>query len=201
MNTVNQTLIDELVKNCKTKEDIFGPNSMLQKLIQSTLQYALNTELKVHLENSNQAVNIGNKSNTRNGYSQKTVKSDHGELLLKTPRDRESTFEPQIIKKHQRRIDGFDDMILTLYAKGMTTRDIKDTLKEMYHVDIYHNLISRVTENIQEDIIAWQNRALDHTYAIVYFDYIVVNIKKYNQIINQSIYLALGVNMKGKKEH
>ncbi len=116
--------------------------------IQSALQNALNTEFKVHLENNNQAVNTGNKNNTRNGYSQKTVKSDHGELLLKTPRDRESTFESQIIKKHQRRIDGFDDMILTLYAKGMTTRDIQDTLKEMYHVDISHNLISRVTESI-----------------------------------------------------
>ena len=200
VSKINHTLIDEPVKNCKTKEDIFGPNSVVQQLIQGALQNALNAELEVHLEESNQIATGRKNRNTRNGYSSKTVKSNNGDLEINTPRDRDSSFEPQIIKKHQRRVDGFDDLILTLYAKGMTTRDIQDTLKEMYQVDISHNLISRVTESVQEDIIAWQNRALDNTYVIVYFDCLVVKIKKSNQIINQSIYLALGVNMTGRKE-
>lgn len=200
MSKLDTSIIDKLISNCKTPEDIVGKDGLLQQIMQRALQGALDAELEEHLGYKKNAVEGKHSGNSRNGHSQKTLKGDFGELSVSTPRDRNGTFEPQIVKKNQRRFDGFDDKIIALYAKGMTTRDIQETLKELYNVDVSHNLIARVTEKLTEDIKEWQSRTLDPVYAIVYLDCIVVKVKHDNKIINKSIYLALGVNMEGQKE-
>ena len=200
MTHTNEDLLDQLVSQCKTKEDITGKDGLLQQLLKRALQQALNTELEEHLgykKNASQGKNTGN---SRNGHTKKTLKGEHGSLELETPRDRNGTFEPQIVQKNQTRFDGFDDKIIALYSKGMTTRDIQDTLKELYGVDVSHSLISRVTEGLKEDMESWQQRMLSSMYPIPSLDCVVVKVKQDNQIINKAIYLALAVNIEGQKE-
>lgn len=139
-------------------------------------------------------------SNTRNGYSKKTVISDDGELELAIPRDRESRFEPQLVKKHQTRIDKINHQILFLYAKGMIIREIANTFKEMYDVDVSPTLISKVTDLVKEQVVEWQNRPLENLYPIVYLDCIVVKVKQDGSSINKYVFLALAINVEGKKE-
>lgn len=200
MSKLDTEILDKLVAQCKTKEDIVGQDGLLQQIMRRALQGALDAELEEHLGYSKHSSKGKNSGNSRNGSTTKILKSDLGEIPVTTPRDRNGTFEPEIVKKNQRRFDGFDDKIVALYAKGMTTRDIQETLKELYSVDVSHNLISRVTEKLTADIQAWQARVLDEVYAIVYLDCIVVKVKQDNTVINKSIYLALGVNMEGHKE-
>lgn len=133
--------------------------------------------------------------NARNGYSTKQVLTSHVEFELSTPRDREGSFEPQLIKKHQTRITSMDSQILSLYAKGMTTREIVSTFKELYDTDVYPTLISKVTDAVKEQVIEWQNRPLDPVYPIVYLDCIVVKVRQDNHVINKAVFLALGVNV------
>ncbi len=200
MSKLDTSLLDQLISQCKSKEDIVGKDGLIQQIVKQTLQRALDTELEEHLGYKKNAVEGKNSGNSRNGHTSKTLKSDYGTVDIETPRDRNGTFEPKIVKKNQTRFDGFDDKIIALYAKGMTTRDIQETLKELYSVDVSHSLISRVTEGLTEQITEWQNRTLDTTYAIMYLDCIVVKVKQDNKVINKSIYLALGLNMSGKKE-
>lgn len=197
MSKLDSKTIDDLTSGCKTPEDF---KSLIQQFMQKTLQTALDSELEEHLGYKKHDVSGRSTGNSRNGSTPKTLRSDLGEIPINTPRDRNGTFEPQLVKKNQTRFDGFDDKIVALYAKGMTTRDIQETLKELYGVDVSHNLISRVTDNLTSEIKAWQERVLDPVYAIMYLDCIVVKVKQDNQIINKSIYLALGVNMDGRKE-
>lgn len=145
-------------------------------------------------------INSSANGNARNGYSTKQVLTGDGEFELKTPRDREGTFEPQLIKKHQTRITSMDNQILSLYAKGMTTREIVSTFKELYDADVSAALISKVTDAVKEQVVEWQNRPLDTLYPIVYLDCIVVKVRQDNTILNKSVFLALGVNMDGHKE-
>ncbi|SQI66471.1 transposase IS1113 [Salmonella enterica subsp. diarizonae] len=144
-------------------------------LTELTVEAALNAELTDHLGHEKNAPKTG--SNTRNGYLSKTLLCDDGEIELNTPRDRENTFEPQLIKKHQTRITQMDSQILSLYAKGMTTREIVTTLKEMYDADVSPTLISKVTDAVKEQVTEWQNRQLDALYLIVYMDCIVVKVE------------------------
>ncbi len=139
--------------------------------------------------------------NRRNGRSQKTVQGDLGEITLDTPRDREGTFEPQVVPKHRRRLDGFDGKILTLYAKGMTTRDIQDIVQELYGVDVSPTLISEITADLDAEVTAWRTRQLDPVWPIVYLDGIVVHVRGANgRVSPKTMYVALGVNMQGRKE-
>jgi transposase-like protein len=138
--------------------------------------------------------------NSRNGYSTKKLKGDHGEVDIQTPRDRNASFEPQLIKKGQSRITGMDDQILSLYAKGMSTRDIVAAFQEMYGADISAGLVSQVTNAVIEQVVEWQNRPLEAVYPIVYLDCIVLKIRQDKRVINKAIYLALGVNVEGHKE-
>lgn len=200
MSKLDTVLLDQLISQCKTKEDIVGKDGLIQQIVRQTLQRALDSELEEHLGYKKNSPEGKNSGNSRNGHTSKTLKSDYGAVEIDTPRDRNSTFEPIIVKKNQTRFDGFDDKIIALYAKGMTTRDIQETLKELYSVDVSHSLISRVTEGLTEQITEWQNRTLDATYAIMYLDCLVVKVKQDNKVINKSIYLALGLNMSGKKE-
>ncbi|KAG1716138.1 IS256 family transposase [Enterobacter bugandensis] len=190
-----KALAAELAKGLKTEADLNQFSRMLTKL---TVETALNAELTDHLGHEKNAPKTG--SNTRNGYSSKTVLCDDGEIELSTPRDRENTFEPQLIKKNQTRITQMDSQILSLYAKGMTTREIVATFKEMYDADVSPTLISKVTDAVKEQVTEWQNRQLDALYPIVYMDCIVVKVRQNGSVINKAVFLALGINIEGQKE-
>ncbi|MGE4686835.1 IS256 family transposase [Yersinia enterocolitica] len=190
-----KALAAELAKGLKTEADLNAFSRMLTKL---TVETALNAELTDHLGHEKNAPKSG--SNTRNGYSSKTLLCDDGEIALNTPRDRENTFEPQLIKKNQTRITQMDSQILSLYAKGMTTREIVATFKEMYDADVSPTLISKVTDAVKEQVTEWQNRPLDTLYPIVYLDCIVVKVRHGGSVMNKAVFLALGINTEGQKE-
>ena len=185
----------EAAKSIKTESDLDAFRQMLTKV---RVEAALNAELDEHLgyDKHSQSTN----TNNRNGKSRKTVKTEAGQFELETPRDRDGSFEPQLVQKGQTRFTSMDDKILSLYAKGMTTREIVATFKEMYGADVSPSLISRVTDAVIERVVEWQFRPLDPVYPIVYLDCIVLKIRQDKQVINKSIYLALGVTMEGHKE-
>jgi transposase-like protein len=194
---IDPKLIEELSKHIKTEADL---SALSKQLVKMTVEKAMDIELDDHLGYKKHAVEGKNGGNSRNGHSSKTIKGSFGEVKITTPRDRHSTFEPYLIRKGQTRITQFDEQILALYARGMTTRDIAETFKEMYGADVSHSLISKVTESVIEEVIAWQTRALDTIYPILYLDCIVIKCHQDKRVINKAIYLALGVNLDGKKE-
>jgi transposase-like protein len=185
----------EAAKSIKSESDL---NDFRQMLTKVTVETALNAELDDHLGYGRHQQSES--SNSRNGYSRKTLKTEDGQFELDTPRDRAGSFEPQLIKKQQTRFTSMDDKILSLYAKGMTTREIVATFKEMYDADVSPTLISKVTDSVIERVSEWQSRPLDAVYPIVYLDCIVVKIRQDKQVINKAIYLALGVTMEGHKD-
>ncbi|PWY34555.1 IS256 family transposase [Vibrio vulnificus] len=185
----------EAAKSIKTESDLDDFRKMLTKV---TIETALNAELDEHL--GYQKHQSRTSSNSRNGYSGKSIITDDGEVDIDVPRDREASFEPQLVRKHQTRFQSMDDKILSLYAKGMSTREIVATFKEMYDADVSPTLISKVTDSVLEQVIEWQSRPLDEIYPIVYLDCIVVKVRQDKQVINKAVYLALGVNMEGQKE-
>ena len=185
----------EAAKSIKTESDLDDFRKMLTKV---TVETALNVELDEHLGYEKHSPKPS--SNSRNGYTSKSIITDDGEVPIDVPRDRESSFEPKLVRKHQTRFQSMDDKILSLYAKGMTTREIVATFKEMYDADVSPTLISKVTDSVLEQVVEWQSRPLDEVYPIVYLDCIVVKIRQDKQVINKAVYLALGVNMEGQKE-
>ena len=187
----------ELAKDIKTEADL---NALSAELLKLTVETALNAELTEHLGYNKHGDSKPARGNARNGSTPKTLKGQHGEVEILTPRDRDGSFEPQIVRKNQTRLTRMDDRILTLYAKGMSTREIVETFKEMYDADVSPTLVSKVTERVLERITEWQSRPLDPLYCIVYLDCIVVKIRDNLRVVNKSIYLALGVNLEGKKE-
>lgn len=190
-----QALANELAKNLKTPEDLSQFDRLLKKL---SVEAALNAEMTHYPGYEKNQSRPG--ANSRNGYSTKTVITSDGPLELRTPRDRDGTFEPQRVKKNQTRITGMDNQILSLYAKGMTTREIAAAFKELYDADVSPALISKVTDTVMEQIVEWQNRPLDAVYPIVYLDCIVLKVRQYSRVINKSVFLALGINIEGQKE-
>ena len=192
-----EALAQELAKDIKSEKDL---SALSRRLVKLTVETALNAELEDHLGYSKNNPDGRKSGNSRNGFSEKTLKGDFGEVSMKTPRDRNGSFDPQFVKKRQTRLTQFDDQILTLYAKGMTTRDIAATFKEMYDADVSHTLISKVTDSVLEQVQTWQNRPLDDLYPIVYLDCIVVKVHQDNQVVKKSVYLALGINTEGHKE-
>ena len=179
----------------KTEKDLSDFSRMLKKV---TVETALNAELDDYLGYDKHE--SSDNSNSRNGYTSKTLISEDGTFDVEVPRDRDGSFEPQLVKKHQRRLTGMDDKIHCLYAKGMTTREIVAAFREMYDADVSPSLISKVTNAVMEQVVEWQSRPLDAVYPIVYLDCIVVKIRQDKQVINKSIYLALGINLDGHKE-
>ena len=190
-----KNLAKAAAKNIKTEADL---NEFRQMLTKITVETALNAELDDHLGYSKHEASDA--SNSRNGSTRKTLQTDDGQFQVDTPRDRDGSFEPQLVKKHQRRFTSMDDKILFLYAQGMTTREIVETFKEMYDAEISPTLISNVTNAVIEQVVEWQSRPLDAIYPIVYLDCIVLKIRQDKQVINKAIYLALGVNLEGHKE-
>jgi transposase-like protein len=185
----------EAAKEIKTQGDLKEFSKVLNKI---TIEAALEGELDEHLGYERYESSKG--ENYRNGYSNKRVKTENGNLELEVPRDREGSFEPQLVKKHQRRVSFMDERILYLYAKGMTTREISATFEGLYGVEVSPSLISKVTDRVMEEVIEWQNRVLDEVYPVVYLDCLVMKVKQEGRIINKSSYLALGINLQGKKE-
>ena len=181
----------------KTESDL---SDFSKALLKMTIEKALEGELEHHLGYAKHDQDGNGSGNSRNGNTSKTLQGDHGKFRIDVPRDRNSTFEPTLIKKNQRRLSGMDDQILALYAKGMTTRDIADAFHEMYDVDVSHTLISQVTDTVSEQVRAWQNRPLESLYPIMYLDCIVVKVHEEKRVINKAVYVALGVNMEGHKE-
>mgnify|MGYP000243960440 FL=1 len=185
----------EAAKGIKTEQDL---NDFRQMLTKVTVERALNAELDDHLGYDKHEVS--STSNSRNGTTSKTLRTEDGQFELDTPRDREGSFEPKLVKKNQTRFTSMDDKILFLYAQGMTTREIVKTFKELYGADASPSLISKVTDSVIDEVVEWQSRELDPIYPIVYLDCIVLKIRQDKQVINKAIYLALGVNMEGHKE-
>lgn len=192
-----KALAAELAKHIKTEKDLGKLSTMLTKL---TVETALNAELDTHLGYEKHAPEGRNSGNSRNGKTAKTLKGQHGEIEIDTPRDRNGTFEPQLVAKGQTRFTAFDDQILCLYAKGMTTREIVAAFQEMYGATISPGLISKVTETVIEQVIEWQNRPLDALYPIVYLDCIVVKVRQNKQVIKKAIFVALGIDLEGHKQ-
>lgn len=195
MNTDKlQAIVQEAAKTIKSEQDL---NEFRQMLTKITVEAALNAELDEHLGYARHEQS--DNSNSRNGYSSKLVKTEEGQFELNTPRDRNGDFEPQLVRKKQRRFTSMDDKILFLYAQGQTTREIVTSFQELYGADVSASLISRVTDAVIEQVVEWQSRPLDAVYPIVYLDCIVLKIRQDKQVINQSLFLALGVNLEGHK--
>jgi putative transposase len=198
MNKKNlQAMANELAKDVKTPEDLNNLSAFLTKL---TVEAALKVEMDHHLGYDKSDPTGHHSGNSRNGFSTKKLKGDHGEVEIETPRDRNASFVPQLIKKGQTRISGMDDQILSLYAKGMSTRDIVAAFDDMYGAEISAGLVSQVTNAVIEQVVEWQNRPLDAVYPIVYLDCIVLKIRQDKRVINKAIYLVLGINIEGHKE-
>ena len=197
---VPKELIDSLLAGYKKPEDLIGENGLLKQLTKLLVEKALDAEMTEHLEHNKNHPIQNLLGNARNGKSKKTLKGDFGELPIEVPRDRQGSFEPQLIPKHQTRWTGFDDKILSLYARGMTVREIQSHLEEMYGTEVSPTLISSVTDAVIEEVKAWQGRPLDSVYPIVYLDCIHVKIRDSGVVKAKAIYLALGITMTGQKE-
>ena len=198
---ISEKVLDELLKDYKNPEDLTGEKGIFMELKKRLLERVLNAELTEHLgyeKNGDKPEECA--VNARNGYTRKKIQTKDDKIELNIPRDRAGEFEPQLIPKHQRRFDGFDEKIISMYAYGMTTRDIQGHLKEMYGIDVSPSLISEVTDAIIEDVKAWQGRPLDEVYPIMYLDCIVVKCHDGGVIRNKSVFLALAVTMDGHKD-
>src|SRR5712692_2205295 len=197
---IDKALIDQLLADYKKPEDIIGENGLLKQLTKAILERALQAELNDHLGFEKHDPSGHHSGNSRNGSGRKALKGDFGELELETPRDRQASFEPKIVAKGQTRFTGFDDKIISMYARGMSTREIQGHLEEIYKVEVSPQLISNVTEEVMEEVKSWQNRPLDAVYPIVYLDALVVRIRETGHVRNKAIYVVIGVNMQGNKE-
>ena len=197
---IDLDLIDKLLADYKKPEDIIGENGLLKQLTKALLERAMQAEITDHLGYAKHDQAGNNSGNSRNGKTTKALKGDFGELPLETPRDRNGTFEPKIVTKGQTRFTGFDDKIVSMYARGMSTREITGHLEEIYGVEVSPALISNVTEAVMEEVKGWQGRPLDAVYPIVYLDALVVKIRDAGHVRNRAIYVAIGVNLKGNKE-
>ena len=192
-------LLSRLLANYKKPEDLIGENGLLKQLTKLLVEKALEAEMTEHLGHDRHAPVANPAGNARNGRSRKTLKGDFGELPIEVPRDRQGSFEPQLIPKHQTRWAGFDDKILSLYARGMTVREIQAHLEEMYGAEVSPSLISTVTDAVVDEVKAWQARPLDPVYPIVYLDCIHVKVRE-GAVRVKAVYLAIGVTMAGEKE-
>jgi putative transposase len=193
-----QEFIDSLVTGCSSEEDLFGPEGVFTKLKGAVMERLLEAEMSEHLGHEKQERRRS--SNARNGYSEKTVQTGTGPVEIRVPRDREGSFEPKLVKKHQRRLEGFDEKVIALYARGMTTRDIQQHLRELYGTDVSPDLISRATEGVLDEFRAWQSRPLEPVYPIVYLDALFVSVRDGGQVTKRAFYVALGVRQDGSRD-
>ena len=197
---ISDKLIDQLLEGYDSPDDIIGEAGLLKQLTKKVAERALNAEMEQHLGYAKHAPEGRNSGNSRNGKSSKKLRSVHGEIELDIPRDRNGSFEPKLIKKGEKQLNGFDDRIISLYARGMTTRDIQAHFEESYGVEVSPTFISQVTNEVMDEVKQWQQRPLDALYPVVYLDCLVVRSRDSGAVQNKSVYLALGINTDGEKE-
>ena len=197
---ISPQLIDQLLQDCQSQDDLLGQDGLIQQLTKALVERALQGEMTHHLGYDKHAPEGKNSGNSRNGTSAKTIQGKRGQLQIEVPRDRNSEFEPQLVKKGQTRFDGMDEKIISLYARGMTTREIQGHLYEIYGVEVSPSLVSTVTDAVLEEVREWQSRPLDAIYPILYLDALQVKVKSQGRVVNKAIYLAFGVNLSGRKE-
>ena len=198
--TIRPELVAELLKSANKPEDIFGPDGLLHRLKGALMERMLEAEMTDHLGYEANEVEGRGSGNSRNGHSGKTVQTETGPAAIRVPRDRKGTFEPKLVPKHHRRLEGFDDKVLALYARGMSTRDIQEHLRELYGTDITPDLISRVTEAVVDEAKAWQQRPLEAVYPIVYLDALFVSVRDSGTVSKKAAYLALGMTPSGERD-
>jgi putative transposase len=197
---LSDEVIDELLAGARTEEEIVGPGGVLAQLTKRLVERALSAELTDHLGYEPHQEPPGGVGNTRNGSMAKTLATEHGPVEVRTPRDRQGTFEPQIVRKGQRRFEGFDDKILALYSRGLSTRDIEAHLAEIYGVRVGRDLISRVTDAVMDDVREWQQRPLDDVYPVLFLDALVLKVREGGTVQRRACYLALGVTVDGERD-
>ena len=197
LSQIPEDIIELISSGVKTQSDL---QAMMLGLKSRIIESALNGEMNYHLSNPSETEETTQVSNRRNGYSSKTVKTNSGDLSINVPRDRSAEFEPLLVQKYKRRLEGIDDAVLALYSRGMSMRDIRATVSELYHQDLSEELISSITDSVNDEVKEWQNRPLEHSYPILYLDCIVIKVQENKSIINKSVYLALGVRTDGIKE-
>ena len=185
---------------CETMEDLTGQNGLIQKLIGGMVEKMLEKEMEGHLGYEKHAVKGNNTGNNRNGKNKKLIQSAHGPIEIEVPRDRKSEFEPKLIKKRQRHISSFDDKIISMYARGMTTRDIQGHIKELYGADISPAMVSSITDKVLEVAAEWQSRPLLNVYPIIFFDAIHYKVREGSKVVTKAAYTCLGINIEGYKE-
>ncbi len=198
--TKTDALLDDLLQDCKSPQDILGEHGLLKSLTKRLVERALAAELTTHLGYAPHVRTHPGSGNARNGTSAKTVQTDQGPLDLAIPRDRAGTFEPLVIPKRQRRLEGFDEKVLALYAYGLTTREIQGHLEELYGTEVSPTLISTITDSVLEDVRLWQSRPLEAVYPILYFDCLFVKSRHDGAVKTKAVYVALGVTLAGEKE-
>lgn len=197
---IRKELLDELIRECKKPEDMLGPDGLLKQLTGALVERMLEAEMTDHLGYEKNDPSGRGSGNSRNGHSPKTLKTERGEIAVDVPRDRNASFEPKIVKKRQTHFDGFDDKIISMYGRGMTQREIKGHLEELYGCEVSADLISRATESVWEEVQSWRNRPLDPVWPIVILDAIVLKVREKGTVRNKSAYVALGVNLEGYKD-
>lgn len=197
---IRKEVLQELLKDYKGPDDLLGENGVLKELTKELVETALGSELTEHLGYQKHEKGTKAGENRRNGSSAKTVRSDQGPVEIEVPRDREGSFEPRLITKHQREIPGFSDKVLSMYARGMTNREIAGHLKEIYGTEVSPQFITSVTDGVLEHLEAWRNRELESVYPVVFFDAIVLKIRENGHVGKRSMHLALAINLEGKKE-
>lgn len=196
-----EELLDQLLEDYEGPGDMFGTGGLLDSLKAKLVERALRGEMTAHLGYEKNGQRPENSGNARNGSTKKRVKTESGEMEIEVPRDRDASFEPLLVPKGVRRLEGFDNMVIALYARGMSTRDIQSQLKEVYSVDVSAELISIITDEILEEVEAWQNRPLDDLYPIVFFDALVASVRDDSgRVVKKAVYIALGINAEGQKE-
>ncbi len=197
MENMQDKTIRELAKSCQTVEDV---QNLLKSLFKDTLQTIFEAEMDTHLGYEKHSVEGNNSGNSRNGYSKKTIRSKFGQTELKIPRDRNGEFKPSIIKRYETTTNELEDKIIAMYAKGMSTRDIEDHMRDIYGIDVSSTMVSKVTDKILPMIAGWQSRPLERVYPVVFLDAIHFKVRKENRIVNKAAYSVLGINMAGQKE-
>jgi putative transposase len=193
-------VIDQLLAGARTEEEIAGPDGLLAQLTKRLIERAMEVELTDHLGYEPHREPPGGAGNTRNGTSAKTLVTEHGKVGLDAPRDRDGSFEPRIVRKRQRRFQGFDDKILALYSRGLSTRDIAAHLEEIYGVEVSRDLISKVTEAVIDDARAWAKRPLEDVYPVIFLDAMVLKIRENGSVQRKACYLALGITLEGDRD-
>jgi putative transposase len=197
---IPKELLDELLKQVDNPQDLFGKEGLIKELTARLVERVLEGELTDHLGYEKHDPAGRNSGNSRNGHGSKTLKDDQGTYEIAVPRDRNGSFEPKVVEKRQSRMPSFDEKVISLYARGMSTREIQGHLEELYGTEVSPTLISRVTESVTEDVTAWQNRPLDPIYPILYLDALFVKVRHEGRVRKRAVYLALGVNLEGDKE-